>query len=74
MTYNIFTKAFQMLKERENYYEDQSSYDDTDLNEKECARAKAIAYHDARCILYYAMHESWEELDKLDYLNKENNE
>ena len=68
MTYDIYTKALDMLKKRELYHgaeaEKATSY------AVKCAHLdKAGAYNSAWWILYYAIHENWECLDQFDYID-----
>ena len=74
MTYDIFTKALQMLKEREEYHGDQGTYDDKTYTVRMCELSEANAYHNAWWILYHAIHEDWDALDKLDNYHFNNEE
>lgn len=71
MTYNIYTRALRMLKDREEYHGEQASYDDKSHTVRMCELSEASAYNSAWWILYYAIHEDWEALDQFDYYNKE---
>ena len=70
MTYNIYTKALQILKDRE---ECQGKVADKaeSYTTKMSALSAASAYHNAWWILYYAIHEDWEALDQYDYYSEE---
>lgn len=68
-TYNAYTKALQMLKDREEYYSEQAEKLESHTA-KQCALSEANAYHSAWWILYYAIHEDWECLDQFDYFRK----
>ena len=70
MTYNIFTKAQQMLKDRENYHSEYA-HDAQSHVVKQCALSEAAAYNSAWWILQYALEENWEALDQMDYYRKE---
>ena len=69
-TYNIYTKALQMLKDREEYHGNKAEEFDSYVA-KQCALSTAGAYNSAWWILYYAIHENWECLDQFDTYGKE---
>lgn len=69
-TYNAYTKALQMLKDREEYYGNKAHESDSYVV-KQCALSEASAYNSAWWILHYAMHEDWDCLDQYDYFRKE---
>lgn len=69
-TYNAYTKALSILKNRIQYWDDQASYDDKTDDEKAICLACSGAYNSAWWILYYAIHENWECLDQFDYYEK----
>ena len=70
MTYDIYTKALQILKNRENHYGNFAEKAESYVT-KQCALSEASAYHNAWWILNYAIHEDWEALDQYDYYSEE---
>ena len=66
MTYNIYTRALEILKKRENYCGEQANKAESHVV-KQCNLSEASAYSSAWWILYYAIHENWECLDQFDY-------
>ena len=69
MTYNIYTKALRMLKDREEYHGQQAHRDGISHVVTQCELSEASAYNSAYWILYYAIHEDWEALDQYDYFH-----
>lgn len=69
-TYNIYTKALDILKKRELYYGEQA-HKTTNHVVTQMALSEASAYNSAWWILYYAIHENWECLDQFDYFETE---
>lgn len=65
MTYNIFTKALDILDnlERESGFK---AHNATSHTVKQSALSEAAAYNKAWWILHYAIHEDWDMLDKYD--------
>lgn len=70
-TYNIYTRALDMLKEREEYHGAQAHKENISHNMTMQHLSEASAYNSAWWILYYAIHEDWEALDQFDYFRKE---
>ena len=66
MTYNIYNYAAEILKKREEYY-DEESHKAISHTTKQCALSEASAYNSAWWILQYAMQENWEALEQFDY-------
>jgi len=69
MTYNIYTKALEILKNRENYYGEIAHTVESHAL-RQHALSSAAAYNSAWWILKYATEENWEALDQFDYLQK----
>lgn len=69
-TYNAYTKALQMLKERENYHGNHA-HDGNSYVVTQCELSMASAYNSAYWILYAAIHDDWEMLDQYDYYHED---
>lgn len=69
MTYNIYTKALEILKDREKYYGEIGHTADTHIL-RQLALSEAATYNSAWWILKYATEENWEALDQFDYFKK----
>ena len=69
-TYNIYTKALEMLKQREVYHGKRADGIENHTV-KQCELSEANAYNSAWWILYYAIHEDWEALNQFDYFGEE---
>jgi len=69
-TYNAYTKALKMLKDRENYYGKTAETAKSYVVQQEML-SMASAYHSAWWILYYAIHDDWECLDQFDYYSED---
>lgn len=65
MTYNIFTKALEILRSRTDYYDKEAEKADY-YTYKEKLASTANAYQSAWWILYYAINENWEALEQFD--------
>ena len=63
---NIYEKALQMLKDRENYWGNKA-HSTNDLNMAQNHLSMASAYYSAYWILHYAMESNWECLKQFDY-------
>ena len=72
MTYNIFTKAQEILKNREKYFSEEAHSTQSHIV-KQCALSEAGAYNSAWWILQYAIEENWEALEQFDYYSKGEN-
>ena len=71
MTYDIYTKALQMLKDRENHHGKQAHRKNISHVVIQSELSAAGAYNSAWWILYYAIHEDWDSLDQFDYYHEE---
>ena len=69
-TYNAYTKALDILKNRENYHGNHAHEVDSYVV-KQSELSMASAYNSAWWILYYAIHDDWESLDQFDYYESE---
>ena len=69
MTYNIYTKALEMLKQREVYHGNRA-HNAKSYTVTQCELSEASAYNSTWWILYYAIHEDWEALDQFDYFTE----
>ena len=73
MTYDIYTYALKVLKDREEYYGKQASQ--AKSYSLVCdALARAASYNSAWWILKYATEENWDALEQFDYYYKEEEE
>ena len=70
-TYNIYTRALDMLKKREEYHGEQAHKKDISHSVAMQHLSEASAYNSAWWILNYAIHEDWEALDQFDYFKKD---
>lgn len=66
MTYDIYTRALDILKNRENAWGNKAHETDN-LTKKQEYLSMASAYCSAWWILWYANHENWDCLDQFDY-------
>ena len=66
MTYDIYHKALDILKTREEFW-GREAHKATSHVVTQCHLSTAGAYNSAWWILYYAIHENWEALDQFDY-------
>lgn len=73
MTYNIYNKALDIFKERENYYGDRA-HTHTSYTTTQCDLSIAATYATAWTILYHAMHEDWDAIEKFVLKKEEENE
>ena len=69
-TYNIYTKALEMLKQREVYHGKRADHIES-YTIRQCELSEASAYNSAWWILYYAIHEDWDGLNQYDYFGEE---
>jgi len=69
MTYNIYTKALDILKNREEYWGEEAHKEGLSYNAQCSCLDRAGAYNSAWWILYYAIHEDWDALEQFDYSN-----
>ena len=70
MTYDIYTKALDILKQRELHH-GAEAHKATSHVVKQCELSSASAYSSAWWILYYAIHENWEAIEQFDYYRKD---
>ena len=67
MTYNIYNRALEILKTREEFWGEEAHKDGQSYAVTCAALDRAGAYNSAWWILYYAIHEDWDALDQFDY-------